>query len=88
MCQIIFPYRKENILGRKRYVLNLVCFGSGTATFDKRGTIESETEERCLSIGYDCWKAALSRALVISSRLVLYAPLVRFVNEYCVGSDR
>ena len=25
----------------------MVCFGSGTATFDKRGTIESEIEERC-----------------------------------------
>ena len=44
---IIFPYQKENILRRKWYVLNLVCFGSGTATFDKRGTIESEIEERC-----------------------------------------
>ena len=43
---IIFPYRKENILGRKWYVLNLVCFESGTATFDKRGTIESEIKER------------------------------------------
>ena len=47
---IIFPYQKENILCRKWYVLNLVCFGSGTATFDERGTIESEIEERC-------WKA-------------------------------
>jgi len=44
---IIFPYQKENILCRKWYVLNLVCFGSGTATFDERGTIESEIEERC-----------------------------------------
>ena len=44
---IIFPYQKENILRRKWYVLNLVCFGSGTATFDKLGTIESEIEERC-----------------------------------------
>ena len=45
---IIFPYQKENILRRKWYVLNLVCFGSGTATFDERGTIESEIEERCV----------------------------------------
>ena len=44
---IICPYQKENILCRKWYVLNLVCFGSGTATFDERGTIESEIEERC-----------------------------------------
>ena len=44
---IIFPYQNENILCRKWYVLNLVCFGSGTATFDERGTIESEIEERC-----------------------------------------
>ena len=48
---IIFPYQKENILRRKWYVLNLVCFGSGTATFDKRGTIESEIEERCMGGG-------------------------------------
>ena len=27
---IIFPYQKENILGRKWYVLNLVCSESGT----------------------------------------------------------
>ena len=34
---IIFPYKKENILGRKWYVLNL-----GTTTFDESETIESK----------------------------------------------
>ena len=38
----------------------------------------------------DPWKAALSRALVISQagQLVKYAPLGRFVNNLCVGSGR
>ena len=27
--EIIFPYQKENLLRKKRYVLNLVCFESG-----------------------------------------------------------
>ena len=53
---IIFPYQKENILCRKWYVLNLVCFGSGTATFDERGTIESEIEERCRECGKQRWE--------------------------------
>ena len=58
---IIFPYQKENILCRKWYVLNLVCFGSGTATFDERGTIESEIEERCQGeIEATCRRGAVS----------------------------